>query len=54
MGRGAEDSAPDQHPLLVAEHFVLGYLATGIFFGMIIGFVTMGYFLLELDGIWAF
>ena len=39
---------------LVAEHFALGYMATGILFGMIIASITMGYFLLKLDGIWAF
>jgi uncharacterized membrane-anchored protein len=39
---------------LVAEHYALGYMATGILFGMIIGSVTLGYFLLRLDGIWAF
>jgi len=39
---------------LVAEHFALGYMATGILFGMIIASVTAGYYLLKLDGIWAF
>ena len=39
---------------LVAEHFALGYMATGILFGMIIASVTAGYFVLKLDGIWAF
>jgi uncharacterized membrane-anchored protein len=39
---------------LVAEHFALGYMATGILFGMIIASVTAGYFVLKLDGIWGF
>lgn len=39
---------------LVAEHFALGYMATGILFCMIIASVTAGYFVLKLDGIWAF
>jgi len=39
---------------LVAEHFALGYMATGILFGMIIVSITFGYFVLKLDGIWAF
>ena len=39
---------------LVAEQFALGYLATGILFGMIIVSLTIGYFLLGLDGILAF
>jgi uncharacterized membrane-anchored protein len=39
---------------LVAEHFALGYLATGILFGMIIASITIGYFAMNLDGIWAF
>jgi uncharacterized membrane-anchored protein len=39
---------------LVAEHFALGYMATGVLFGMIIASITAGYYLLNLDGIWAF
>jgi len=39
---------------LVAEHFGLGYMATGILFGMIIASITFGYYFLRLDGIWAF
>ncbi|WP_138935467.1 hypothetical protein [Roseovarius arcticus] len=39
---------------LVAEHFGLGYMATGILFGMIIASITFGYYVLKLDGIWAF
>ncbi|WP_372803953.1 COG4705 family protein [Loktanella salsilacus] len=39
---------------LVAEHFALGYMAAGILLGMIIASVTAGYFVLKLDGIWAF
>ncbi len=39
---------------LVAEHFGLGYLATGILFGMIIASLTAGYFFLGLDPILGF
>ncbi|MDN5787081.1 hypothetical protein [Pseudorhodobacter sp.] len=39
---------------LVAEHFALGYMATGILFSMIIASITAGYFFLKLDGVWAF
>jgi uncharacterized membrane-anchored protein len=39
---------------LVAEHFALGYMATGILFAMIIGSITAGYYMLKLDGICAF
>jgi len=39
---------------LVAEHFALGYMATGILFGMIIASITAGYFFLKLDGVWTF
>ena len=39
---------------LVAEQFALGYLATGILFGMIIASLTLGYFVLGLDGTLAF
>jgi uncharacterized membrane-anchored protein len=39
---------------LVAEQFALGYMATGILFGMIIASVSLGYFYLKLDGILAF
>ncbi len=39
---------------LVAEHFALGYMATGILFGMIIASITFGYYALTLDAIWAF
>ncbi len=39
---------------LVAEHFGLGYMATGILFGMIIASITFGYYTLKLDGILAF
>jgi uncharacterized membrane-anchored protein len=39
---------------LVAERFALGYMATGILFGMIIASVTAGYYILKLDSIWAF
>ena len=46
LGTGAGD--------LVAEHFALGYMATGILFGMVIASITLGYFTMKLDGIWAF
>lgn len=39
---------------LVAEQFALGYLATGILFGMIILSLTLGYFFLGLNSILAF
>ncbi|WP_205648398.1 hypothetical protein [Acuticoccus kandeliae] len=46
LGTGAGD--------LVAEHFALGYLATGILFGSIIASLAVGYYALGLDGILAF
>ncbi len=39
---------------LVAEHFGLGYLSTGVLFGMIIASLTFGYFFLKLDPILGF
>lgn len=39
---------------LVSEQFGLGYLATGILFGLIIASLASGYFALKLDGLWAF
>jgi len=39
---------------LVAEQFGLGYLSTGILFGMIIASLAFGYFFLELDPILGF
>ncbi len=39
---------------LVAEHFGLGYLATGILFGMIIASLAVGFFFLGLDAILGF
>lgn len=39
---------------LVAEKFALGYLATGILFGMIIVSLSIGYFFLGLDAILSF
>jgi len=39
---------------LVAEKFGLGYLSTGILFGMIIGSLAVGYFFLGLDPILGF
>jgi uncharacterized membrane-anchored protein len=39
---------------LVAEHYALGYLSTGILFGMIILSLALGYFFLDLDPILGF
>jgi uncharacterized membrane-anchored protein len=39
---------------LVAEHFGLGYLSTGILFGMIIASLSVGYFFLGLDPVLGF
>jgi len=39
---------------LVAEKFALGYLATGVLFGMIIISLSIGYFFLGLDAILGF
>ncbi len=39
---------------LVAEHFGLGYLATGVLFGMIIASLAAGYFWLGLDPVPGF
>ena len=39
---------------LVAEQFSLGYLATGILFGMIIASLSFGYAFLKLDPILGF
>ena len=39
---------------LVAEQFALGYLSTGILFGMIIVSLSLGYFFFKLNGILAF
>ena len=39
---------------LVAEHFGLGYLSTGILFGLIIASLSFGYFFLGLDPILGF
>ena len=39
---------------LVAEKFGLGYLSTGILFGMIIGSLAFGYYFLGLDSILGF
>ena len=38
----------------VAEQFDLGYLATGVLFGMIIASLTVGYFFFKLDPILGF
>jgi uncharacterized membrane-anchored protein len=39
---------------LVAERFGLGYMATGVLFGMIIASLALGYFALGLDAILGF
>ena len=39
---------------LIAEKFALGYLATGILFGMVIASLFAGYMFLGLDGLWTF
>ncbi|KPH04629.1 hypothetical protein CO657_31105 (plasmid) [Rhizobium acidisoli] len=39
---------------LVAEKFALGYLATGVLFGMVIISLTIGYFFLGLDPVLGF
>ncbi len=39
---------------LVAEQFGLGYLATGILFGLVILSLAIGYFRLKLDGVLGF
>lgn len=39
---------------LVSEAFHVGFLSTGVLFGLIIASLTSGYFVLKLDGIWAF
>lgn len=39
---------------LVAEHYGLGYLSTGVLFGLIIASLSVGYFLLGLDPILGF
>lgn len=39
---------------LVSEAFNVGFLATGILFGLIIASLTLGYYTMRLDGIWAF
>ena len=39
---------------LVAEHFSLGYLTTGLLFGGIVGVFGLGYYVLKLDAILMF
>ncbi|MAQ36559.1 MULTISPECIES: hypothetical protein [Thioclava] len=39
---------------LISEQFGIGYLATGILFGLIIASLASGYAALKLDGLWAF
>lgn len=39
---------------LVAEHFSLGYLTTGLLFGAVIGSIAFAYYVLKIDAILAF
>ena len=39
---------------LVAEHFELGYLTTGVLFGAVIGIIAFAYYVLKMDGVLAF
>ena len=39
---------------LVAEHFELGYLTTGLIFGAVIAAIAIGYYVLKMEGILAF
>ncbi|MEO8242743.1 MAG: hypothetical protein ABI832_10545 [bacterium] len=39
---------------LVAEKFALGYLSTGVLFGLIIASLTIGYYFIDLDPILGF
>jgi uncharacterized membrane-anchored protein len=39
---------------LVAEHFELGYLTTGVLFGLIIAAFAFGYYVLKLDAVLCF
>lgn len=39
---------------LVAEYFSLGYMTTGVMFGLVIASLAFGFYALKLDGIWAF
>lgn len=39
---------------LISEAFGVGFAGTGVLFGLIIASLTLGYFALGLDGIWAF
>jgi uncharacterized membrane-anchored protein len=39
---------------LVAEHFALGYLTTGVLFGLIIAAIAFGYYVLKLDAVLCF
>lgn len=39
---------------LVAEVFGLGYIATGLIFGLIIAAIAFSHYVLKTDGIWAF
>ena len=39
---------------LVAEHFELGYFTTGLLFGGIIAAIAFAYYVLKIDGIFAF
>ena len=39
---------------LISEQFHVGFAGTGILFGLIIASLTLGYFVLGLDAMWAF
>ena len=39
---------------LVAEHFELGYLTTGLIFAGVIGAIALAYYFLKIDGVLAF
>ncbi len=39
---------------LISEAFGVGFAGTGVLFGLIIASLAFGYFVLGLDGIWAF
>jgi uncharacterized membrane-anchored protein len=39
---------------LVAEHYELGYLASGLIFGVVIAAIAFAYYMLNLNSLWAF
>jgi uncharacterized membrane-anchored protein len=39
---------------LISEAFGVGFAGTGVLFGLIIASLALGYFALDLDGMWAF